>query len=110
MRHIESRIQSTCVRWHRLQYPHITIFAIPNGGRRGKLEASIMKGEGVLAGVADVFIMRPRNGQHGIFIEFKTDKGRQTPEQKAFEEQCERLGYEYHVVRSFDTFRTLIEL
>lgn len=109
MRHIESRIQSTCVRWHRLQYPHITIFAIPNGGRRGKVEASIMKGEGVLAGVADVFIMHPRNGRHGIFVEFKTDKGRQTPEQKAFEIDSGRLGYEYHVVRSFDTFKTLIE-
>lgn len=109
MRHPESKLQSACVKWFRLQYPALTIFAIPNGGRRGKLEAAIMKGEGVLAGVADVFIMLARNGSHGIFIEFKTETGRQSPEQKAFQVQCERDGYDYHIVRSFDQFKSIIE-
>jgi hypothetical protein len=42
------------------------------------------------------------------FIEFKTKKGRQSPEQKAFQEQAERQHIEYHVVRTFDEFRELI--
>jgi hypothetical protein len=37
-----------------------------------------------------------------IFIEFKSDKGKQTPEQKAFEETVKQQGYEYYVIRSID--------
>lgn len=37
-----------------------------------------------------------------IFVEFKSDKGKQTPEQKAFEEMVKHQGYEYYVVRDLD--------
>ena len=77
-----------------------------NNTPRNKIDCARLKAMGMVAGVSDMIYI----GSNGVvFIEFKTDKGRQTPEQKAFEEQCERLGYEYHVVRSFDTFKTLIE-
>ena len=57
MRHAESDIQQACVSWFRWQYPRYAklLFAVPNGGQRSAVEAKIMSGEGVMAGVADVF-------------------------------------------------------
>jgi hypothetical protein len=61
-RHEESRLQRACVQWFRLQYPAHTLFAIPNGGKRNAREAGILKAEGVLPGVADLFLMYPNKG------------------------------------------------
>ncbi|MDR0692555.1 MAG: VRR-NUC domain-containing protein [Prevotellaceae bacterium] len=100
MRYEESKIQQQCVRWFRLQYPGYILFAIPNGGRRGKVEAAIMKGEGVLAGVADLFLAMPSGKHCGLFVEMKTEHGRQTPAQKDFEKRAVFSGYKYAVCRS----------
>ena len=53
MKHIESTLQVSCVRYFRYQYPQYKklLFSIPNGGKRGVVTASIMKQEGALAGV-----------------------------------------------------------
>jgi hypothetical protein len=109
MRHEESTLQIGCVRWFRYQYPKLTLFAIPNGGNRNLVTASIMKREGVLAGVADLFLAYPSKGFHGLWIEMKTTKGRQSPEQKQFQFLMECNGYEYVVCHSFDEFRSEIE-
>jgi hypothetical protein len=101
----ESRIQKSCIKWFRLQYPKHTLFAIPNGGKRGKIEASIMKGEGVLAGVADLFLMcSNKNHFHGLFIEIKTGKGRQSKTQEEFCYNALMNGYLYVVCRDLDEF------
>jgi hypothetical protein len=47
------------------------LFAIPNGGKRNKLEAARMKGLGVRAGIADLMLALPLNGYAGLFIEMK---------------------------------------
>ena len=108
MQHLESEIQRACVQWFRLQYPERVIFAIPNGGRRGIVEAAIMKGEGVLAGAADLFVMEARKGLHGLFIEMKSAQGRQTYHQTAFEAQAKERGYGYVVCRSASDFAVTI--
>ena len=108
MIHIESKIQQSCVTWFRHQYPDYILFAIPNGGKRGKIEASIMKGEGVLAGVADLFFAMPSGVSHGLFIEIKTEKGRQSNSQKIFEEKALMIGYDYKICRSMDEFIIVI--
>jgi hypothetical protein len=91
-----------------MQYPELTCFAIPNGGFRNKVEAAVMKGEGILPGVADLFLMRSSFDYAGLFIEIKTDKGRQTDAQKKFEKNCALEGYGYEVVRSLDEFIQII--
>ena len=100
-----------------MQYRHLALnlFAVGNGGARNRIEAAIMKGEGVTAGVADMILLAARNGYHGLCIEFKHDKTAtsrktyQSPEQKAWQQAVENEGYKYAVVRSFDEFKDLIE-
>lgn len=106
MRHIESMTQCRCVRWFRLQYPAIgnLLFAVPNGGKRGKIEACILKEEGVVAGVADMLLLVPSGGYHGLAIEMKTDTGRQSPSQRQWQQLVEESGYRYIVCRSLDQF------
>jgi hypothetical protein len=97
-----------CVQWVRIQFPHLTLFAIPNGGRRGKVEAAIMKGEGVLAGVADLFLMFPNMEYHGLFIEMKTSDGKQSDSQRSFERKATENGYCYKVCRTFEDFQDVV--
>lgn len=119
MRHVESDLQIACVRFFNLQYPEYRWYAngvrgsllnsVPNGGARSKIEAGIMKAEGVVPGVADLELNIARGGYHGLKIEMKTDTGRQSPSQKAWQTQIEAQGYKYAVCRSFDDFVKIIE-
>ena len=106
MLHIESITQRSCKRWFNIQYPRFAplLFAVPNGGRRGKIEARIMKAEGVVSGVADMILLVPRGGFASLCIEFKSDKGRQSTMQKAWQQAAEEAGNKYIVVRSIEEF------
>lgn len=110
MNHNESLIQKQCVTWFRLQYADIALllFAVPNGGGRSRIEAAIMKGEGVTAGVADLLLLRPNSEHHGLCIEMKTAKGKQQDSQKRFQRKVEAYGYRYEIVRSLDEFMNVI--
>lgn len=105
-RHIESQLQRACVQWFGLQFPDIRplFFAVPNGGTRRRIEAAMMKAEGITAGVADIVMLYPNNAYHGLCIEFKTEKGRQSDAQKLFQQKVERAGYRYIVIRDIDSF------
>lgn len=107
MKHQESILQSACVRWFRLQYPNLVIYAVPNGGSRNVREAQRLKAEGVLAGVADLVIMLPQG--KSLYIEMKVKGNKQTDNQKDFQKIAETLGYKYYVCYSFDEFKAIIE-
>lgn len=111
MKHIESQIQQACFKWFRLQFPDLAMlmFAVPNGGSRRRIEACIMKAEGVTAGVADVLFLYPNSEYHGLCIEFKTKTGRQQKSQKCFQNAIEAQGYQYAIVRSVDDFIELVK-
>lgn len=117
----EHRIQCACVRWFALQWPQYDglLFAVPNGGHRDKVTAAMMKAEGVVPGVADLILLVPKvktatyaligkpvvmEAVHALCIEMKTEKGRQSPEQKAWQKKVEAHGYKYAVCRSLDDF------
>jgi len=77
----------------------VLVFAVPNGGKRGKREAARLKAEGVLAGVPDLVIAEPRGGFHGMCVELKREKGGRTS--KAQKEVIAGLRARgYHVVVS----------
>jgi hypothetical protein len=101
----ESRMQKQCIRWFDYAYPKLRqlLFAIPNGGKRGVVTATIMKAEGVRKGIPDLFLAVPRLHWHGLFIEMKTPEGKIRPEQKEFIEAA-GINYKCIVCRSFVQF------
>lgn len=108
MRHIESNLQIQCVKWFRYSYIDLCLFAIPNGGYRNPVTASIMKAEGVLSGVADLFLMQKNSEYSGLWIEMKTAKGIHQPSQKKFERMAKEQGFDYKLCRSFEQFQEII--
>lgn len=111
MKHEEHILQSECVKKFRLFYPHLKnlLFAIPNGGARTATTGAMLKKEGVMPGVADLFFVFPNADFHGLFIEMKTATGKQTPSQKEFEKEVTEQQYKYIVCRSVQEFMTEIK-
>lgn len=111
MKHNESNMQISCVKWFRLAYPQYAymLFSVPNGGTRGATEAKILKAEGVVAGVSDLILLIPRNGKGSLCFEMKTRTGVQRITQHVWQEEAEKHGNQYVVIRSFDEFKKAIE-
>ena len=93
----EHDMQCALFQWRDYQvsrYPALRwMFAIPNGTRTSIRVATKMKAEGVLKGVADIYIPKPCGGYHGMWIEMKTPKGTLSQEQKAFRTAMLEAGY-----------------
>ena len=110
MRHLESDIQIACVRWFRYQHPKLArlLFAVPNGGARNAVTASILKAEGVVAGVADLLLLIPKKGYAYLAIEMKKVGGRVSDSQKAFQQAVERFKGKYVVCYSLEEFQAVV--
>jgi hypothetical protein len=90
---IEHTEQVKLVQRVRAFYPDVIIAAIPNGGSRTASERVRLHGEGVLPGMPDLCVLEPKNGLHGLFIEMKTETGRQSKEQQVMQQELIRRGY-----------------
>lgn len=112
-RHRESELQRTCVRYFRLQYPKhaLMLFAVPNGGGRSRIEAAIMKAEGVTAGVSDLLLLEARGGWGALCIELKwrSKDSRQSKSQEEWQAATEAVGNRYVVCRSFEEFKSVVD-
>lgn len=106
-RHEESDLQINCVETFRLIYPKYRwrLFAIPNGGKRGAMEAARLVKEGVLPGALDLFLAvpRPEKKAYGLFIEMKTQTGRLSEHQVNFINEIKE-DYAIVVCRSVEGF------
>lgn len=102
----EHRIQTVMVDWFRAKYPKMqhNLFAVPNGGRRDAVTGAMLKAEGVLAGVADLILLKSNRNYGALLIETKTRKGKQRDSQKEWESKITKDGYKYVIVRSLDDF------
>lgn len=111
MKHLEENIQIACVRWFEYQYPQFRLLLhhSPNGGFRNAREAARFKAMGTRAGFADLLLLVPRGGYHGLAIEMKTEEksSKQSTAQKAWQKAVEEQGYKYQVCRGFDDFMEL---
>jgi|TARA_R110002153_G_scaffold184458_1_gene337632 hypothetical protein len=91
----EHEEQREFVKWFRQTYPSVRIFAIPNGGYRGKTQAMKLKAEGVSRGVPDLFIP-----EMFLWVEMKRKKGGTVaPEQKEWIDYLNGVGYRALVCR-----------
>lgn len=108
----EHQLQVECVKWFRLQYPHLAhaLFAVPNGGRRDATTGAKLKAEGALAGVSDIILLYMSGNYGALLIEMKTKKGAQSDKQKEWQAKITSRGeYKYVICRSFDDFKREIE-
>ena len=102
----ESKIQQEIVMWFRNNYclkhhnPRNCIFSIPNESE-GKSEMMYKKAIGLFPGASDLIILLPKKC---VFVEVKTEKGKQSERQIEFEKIVKDLGFAYLLVRSLDDF------
>lgn len=123
MNHAESKLQQQCVAWFRAQYPQYAMLLThpANEGNGNRVTGAIHKAEGTVPGVPDLILFMPAypglcfsyitskwTEVHGLGIELKTSKGRQSQQQKDFQRMFEAAGYAYVVIRSFDEFRLYV--
>ncbi len=80
------------------------VFAINNNSQNA-IKGAMNRSMGVIAGVADMAYLIQGSI---VWIEWKTDTGRQSPEQKSFEQLVTRLGMRYYIVRSEVEFLEVI--
>ena len=99
----ECDIQKSCVNWFRETYKDCLIFSVPNEGcyRRKQYFENL----GMLSGVSDTIVILP---EKVLFIEFKTLKTYQRPEQKAFQAKIENLNQKYYICRNLEDFKNII--
>lgn len=86
---------------------------IPNGGKRGRVEAARLKGMGVRAGYPDFLLDLARGGYHGLRIELKAKRPNDAPVTASQLEWLERLssaGYACMVARGSMEAQRGIEL
>lgn len=99
--HVEQR---NFVSWFRQTYPGVLIFAIPNGGKRGKLEAMRLQAEGVVSGVPDLCIPEWR-----VYVEMKRTKGGTvSKEQREILDYLDGCGYTVAVCKGFEAARDFV--
>ena len=111
MKQSESKLQQSCVKFFRYQYPQWVLFlvAIPNGGRRDAKTGALMKKEGAIAGAPDLILFDPYGKKLPLLIEMKLPKGVQSESQVAFQRCYEDAGYTYTICRDFATFEKIVE-
>lgn len=104
----EDVISHAYAAWLREQYlgGHLNavFFHVPNEGKMTMQAALLRKWIGVVSGAPDWVIL----GQgKGLAIELKTQAGRQSLNQKAFEEWCKLAGVQYHVCFSLEEAQSI---
>jgi hypothetical protein len=102
----EARIQQEIVMFFNNEYPLLRGCLCYNnnnsvGGYRGKINKFL----GVVKGRSDMVLYH--NGI-SIMIELKTEKGRQSPGQKTWQDLMVSQGFEYYIIRSLEEFKELI--
>lgn len=93
----ESEEQQVVIEWAEYTQGHwpelALLYHVPNGGKRGKVEAARFKREGVKPGVPDLCLPVARNGRHGLYIEMKAMDGKLTAKQSEWLEALKKQGY-----------------
>lgn len=105
----ELRLQASCFQWHWNTYPDQRglFFRIKNEGTN-RISGARDKASGVISGVADSCLLLP-GGRGVMFIEFKTETGRQSETQRAWQETITKHGHKYFIIRTLNEFKDLCQ-
>ena len=99
-RYDESKYQEQVVCVLQRFYKHVMFTGGFAGERLDGRAAVRRKRMGYRAGTPDIVVLEARGGFHGLLVEMKSSTGRQTPEQKLFQQESEARGYCYKVCKS----------
>ena len=102
----EARIQQEIVMFFNNEYPELRGCLCYNnnnsvGGLRGKLNKFL----GVVKGRSDMVLYYK---SFSVMIELKTEKGRQSDSQRAWQYLMINQGFRYYIIRSLEEFKELI--
>ena len=102
----ESKIQSECYVWFHNNHPNLRGLLCYNlNNPRNKIDGAKAKAMGLQKGRADMVFYYNRTA---YMLEFKTETGRQSKEQKNWQSIIESHGFEYHIIRSLVEFKETI--
>jgi len=101
----EARLQQECYIHFNNTYPHLRglFFKIKNEGTN-KITGARDKATGLVAGVADSCLLI--NGT-AVFIEFKTESGKQSTAQMEWANTISAAYYQYFIIRTLNDFKKL---
>lgn len=110
----EMKIQAQCIRWAWNERPETRklLFHVANEIDRpdaNPILGAKRRAEGIIRGVADLILLIPRGGYHGLCVEMKTETGYQSSFQKDWQAVVEAQGYKYVVCRSLEQFKSIID-
>ena len=110
--HEEDRLQITCRVWFDHQHKDLSILLhhSPNEGLLVKRasDGAKRKAMGVRAGFPDFIFLKSNRFYPYLAIELKTQKGKQSEHQIAYQKAIEANGGKYVVVRSLEEFMSEI--
>lgn len=82
-------------------------YHIPNTIKRTRKHTGILKSQGMVPGVADLaFVLSDGTA---AFMELKHKTRPQSPDQKAFQARCDRIGVPYVVCNQLDNALAILE-
>lgn len=95
-------------------------FAVPNGGKRSKIEAAIMKGLGVRAGIPDLVVLippmeanpgirGPRSKNKTIFLELKAGDNKLSDNQIIWRDRLTKAEFPWAEIRSVEQVQEIIK-
>lgn len=96
----EANIQNEIIIWCNINRPDIVLIPVVNEAAYNNRNQTILKGTSDLIAVTKEKV---------IFIEVKHGYNKQTKPQIVFERRVNALGYEYHIVKSVEEFKTIIK-
>ena len=108
----EAQIQQSIFKWYHNNFclkhhePQNIIFSVPNESSNVK-EQMYKKSLGLISGISDLVVV---SQDEVLFVEVKTQTGRQSKKQKEFQSKVEALGYRYLIVRSLEDFKKQITI
>ena len=103
----EHSIQKAIITYLRTQLRGRALVFHPMNNPRNAIQGRRMKGQGMMAGVADICIVT--KGSVAAFMEVKKERGKLSKVQQSFRDDCEALDIDYAVVRSVDDARETLE-
>lgn len=112
MKFHEENLQETVVQYLTIleMQGKLAFHAVPNGGKRNRITAAILKGQGVKAGVADIEIQWSHAKVGYLEMKAPGKIKNLSAAQKAWRDKMRKLGHLYEVADSLDmVIKILIE-